>query len=154
MIWKCFAFGLGVIRVLEVPRGARHLFIQELNGTTHILGKAWSFPLVSHTVSTEMVTVLLNYGSLCSFFHWIAIRNKASGDFFLNAHGDYPETRSVIEKGLEWEYENKNNKDTIQTNGPLKNDVVVMVISHKNSHTHEWTHTLFTCPNWLFLFVY
>ncbi|XP_077103806.1 A disintegrin and metalloproteinase with thrombospondin motifs 2 isoform X2 [Siphateles boraxobius] len=86
----------GVIKVLEVPRGARHLFIQELNGTSHIL----------------------------------AVRNKVSGDFFLNAHGDYPETRSVIEKGLEWEYENKNNKDTIQTNGPLKNDVVVMIRMH------------------------
>uniref|UniRef100_A0A8C1R813 ADAM metallopeptidase with thrombospondin type 1 motif 2 n=1 Tax=Cyprinus carpio TaxID=7962 RepID=A0A8C1R813_CYPCA len=83
----------GVIKVLEVPRGARHLLIQELNGTTHIL----------------------------------AVRNKASGDFFLNARGDYPETRSVIEKGLEWEYENKNNKDTIQTSGPLKNDVVVSI---------------------------
>ncbi|KAI2657007.1 A disintegrin and metalloproteinase with thrombospondin motifs 2 [Labeo rohita] len=57
-------------------------------------------------------------------------KNKASGDFFLNAHGDYPETRSVIEKGLEWEYENKNNKDTIQTSGPLKNDVVVMIRMH------------------------
>ncbi len=44
MIWKYF--GLGVIKVLEVPRGARHLFIQELNGTTHILGKALSFPAV------------------------------------------------------------------------------------------------------------
>ncbi|XP_067313311.1 A disintegrin and metalloproteinase with thrombospondin motifs 2-like isoform X2 [Pseudorasbora parva] len=83
----------GVIKVLEVPRGARHLFIQELNGTAHIL----------------------------------AVKNKESGDFFLNTLGDYPETRSVIEKGLEWEYENKNNKDTIQTNGPLKNDVVVMI---------------------------
>ncbi|XP_052006280.1 A disintegrin and metalloproteinase with thrombospondin motifs 2-like isoform X1 [Xyrauchen texanus] len=91
-----FAEKKGVIKVLEVPRGARHLFIQEFNGTTHIL----------------------------------AVRNKASGDFFLNAHGDFPETRSVIEKGLEWEYENKNNKDTIQTNGPLKNDVVVMIRMH------------------------
>ncbi|XP_056626247.1 A disintegrin and metalloproteinase with thrombospondin motifs 2-like isoform X3 [Triplophysa dalaica] len=86
----------GVIKVLDVPRGARHLLIQELNGTSHIL----------------------------------AVRNKASGDFFLNAHGDFPETRSVIEKGLEWEYENKNNKDTIQMNGPLKNDVVVMIRMH------------------------
>lgn len=56
-----------------------------------------------------------------------AVKNKANGDFFLNSHGDYPETRSVIEKGLEWQYENKNYKDTIQTNGPLKNDVVIMV---------------------------
>ncbi|XP_073778387.1 A disintegrin and metalloproteinase with thrombospondin motifs 2 isoform X2 [Danio rerio] len=85
-----------VFKVLVVPRGARHLFIQELNGTAHIL----------------------------------AVKNKASGDFFLNSHEDYPETRSVIEKGLEWEYENKNNKDTIQTNGPLKNDVVIMIRMH------------------------
>ncbi|XP_059378241.1 A disintegrin and metalloproteinase with thrombospondin motifs 2-like [Carassius carassius] len=88
-----------VIKVLEVPRGARHLLIQELNGTTHIL----------------------------------AVKNKASGDFFLNAHGDYPVTRSVIEKGLEWEYENKNNRDTIQTSGPLKNDVVVMIRMHESA---------------------
>ncbi|XP_037396626.1 A disintegrin and metalloproteinase with thrombospondin motifs 2-like isoform X3 [Pygocentrus nattereri] len=86
----------GVIKVLEVPRGARHLLIQELNGTTHIL----------------------------------AVKNKATGDFFLNSHGDYPETRTIIEKGLEWEYENKNNKDTIQTSGPLKNDVVIMIRMH------------------------
>lgn len=57
----------------------------------------------------------------------VAVKNKATGDFFLNSHGDYPETRSVIEKGLEWQYENKNYKDSIQTNGPLKNDVVIMV---------------------------
>lgn len=56
-----------------------------------------------------------------------AVKNKATGDFFLNSHSDYPETRSVIEKGLEWQYENKNYKDTIQTSGPLKNDVVIMV---------------------------
>ncbi|KAI4905145.1 hypothetical protein NFI96_011526, partial [Prochilodus magdalenae] len=86
----------GVIKVLEIPRGARHLLIQELNGTTHIL----------------------------------AVKNKASGDFFLNSHSEYPETRSVIEKGVEWEYENKNNKETIQSSGPLKNDVVIMIRMH------------------------
>ncbi|XP_066504808.1 A disintegrin and metalloproteinase with thrombospondin motifs 2-like [Hoplias malabaricus] len=86
----------GVLRVLDIPRGARQVHIQELNGTSHIL----------------------------------AVKNKATGDFFLNSHGDYPETRSVIEKGVEWEYENKNNKDTIQTSGPLKNDVVIMIRMH------------------------
>ncbi|KAK3564465.1 hypothetical protein QTP86_022641 [Hemibagrus guttatus] len=89
----------GIIRVLEIPRGARHLLIQELNGTANIL----------------------------------AVKNKATGDFFLNSHGDYPETRSVIEKGLEWQYENKNFKDTIQTNGPLKNDVVIMIRMHSSA---------------------
>ncbi|XP_049339892.1 A disintegrin and metalloproteinase with thrombospondin motifs 2 isoform X2 [Astyanax mexicanus] len=91
----------GVIKVLEVPRGAKHLLVQELNGTSHIL----------------------------------AVKNKASGDFFLNSHGDYPETRSIIEKGVEWEYENKNNKDTIQTTGPLKNDVVIMIRMHGSTRT-------------------
>lgn len=43
---RCSAFGLGVIKVLEVPRGARHLLIQELNGTSHILGEALLFPVV------------------------------------------------------------------------------------------------------------
>ncbi|XP_060741235.1 A disintegrin and metalloproteinase with thrombospondin motifs 2-like isoform X1 [Tachysurus vachellii] len=89
----------GVIKVLEIPRGARHLLIQELNGTANIL----------------------------------AVKNKATGDFFLNSHGDYPETRSVIEKGLEWQYENKNYKDSIQTNGPLKNDVVIMIRMHSSA---------------------
>ncbi|TSO15258.1 A disintegrin and metalloproteinase with thrombospondin motifs 2 [Bagarius yarrelli] len=89
----------GVIKVLEIPRGARHLLIQELNGTSNIL----------------------------------AVKNKATEDFFLNSHGDYPETRSVIEKGLEWQYENKNYKDTIQTDGPLKNDVVIMIRMHSSA---------------------
>ncbi|XP_046705744.1 A disintegrin and metalloproteinase with thrombospondin motifs 2-like isoform X1 [Silurus meridionalis] len=94
-----FADKKGVIKVLEIPRGARHLLIQELNGTANIL----------------------------------AVKNKATGDFFLNSHGDYPETRSVIEKGLEWQYENKNFKDTIQTDGPLKNDVVIMIRMHSSA---------------------
>ncbi|XP_072519287.1 LOW QUALITY PROTEIN: A disintegrin and metalloproteinase with thrombospondin motifs 2 [Salminus brasiliensis] len=92
----------GVVRVLEVPRGARHLFVQEVNGTSHIL----------------------------------AVKNKATGDFFLNSHEDFPETRSVIEKGVEWEYENKNNKDTIQTSGPLKNDVVIMIRMHGSARVN------------------
>ncbi|XP_035388035.1 A disintegrin and metalloproteinase with thrombospondin motifs 2-like isoform X2 [Electrophorus electricus] len=90
-----------VTKVIEIPRGARHLLIQELNGTSHIL----------------------------------AVKNKASGDFFLNPHGDYPKSRSVIENGIEWEYENNNSKDTIQTSGPLKNDVVIMIRMHGSAQT-------------------
>ncbi|XP_076878106.1 A disintegrin and metalloproteinase with thrombospondin motifs 2 isoform X2 [Brachyhypopomus gauderio] len=82
-----------VIKVFDIPRGARHLFVQELNGTSHVL----------------------------------AVKNKDYGDFFLNPHGDFPKSHSVIERGVEWEYENSNSKDTIQTSGPLKNDVVIMM---------------------------
>ncbi|XP_046880322.1 A disintegrin and metalloproteinase with thrombospondin motifs 2-like [Hypomesus transpacificus] len=83
----------GFLKVLEIPRGARHLLIQELKATSHVL----------------------------------AVKNLVSGQFFLNAEGDYPESRSVIEKGVEWEYDNDNDKDTLQTNGPLRHGVLVMV---------------------------
>lgn len=51
----------------------------------------------------------------------------ASGLFFLNGENDYPESRSVIEKGVEWEYENDNDKETLQTTGPLRHGILIMV---------------------------
>uniref|UniRef100_A0A4W5MN02 ADAM metallopeptidase with thrombospondin type 1 motif 2 n=1 Tax=Hucho hucho TaxID=62062 RepID=A0A4W5MN02_9TELE len=85
------------LKVLEIPRGARHLLIQEIKPTAHIL----------------------------------AVKNQASGQFFLNAEGDLPESRAVIEKGVEWEYvNNDHDKETLQTNGPLRHGVLIMVQSH------------------------
>uniref|UniRef100_A0A672QY83 A disintegrin and metalloproteinase with thrombospondin motifs 2-like n=1 Tax=Sinocyclocheilus grahami TaxID=75366 RepID=A0A672QY83_SINGR len=102
----------------------------------------YEHPDQMYSVGLDLICVgLLSLSPFFFFFCQIAVRNKASGDFFLNAHGDYPETRSVIEKGLEWEYENKNNKDTIQTSGPLKSDMVVMVISCRNPRTHTLVDT-------------
>ncbi|KAM6953293.1 A disintegrin and metalloproteinase with thrombospondin motifs 2-like [Aplochiton taeniatus] len=86
----------GFLKVLEIPRGARHLLIQELKATSHIL----------------------------------AVKNQASGMLFLNSEEEYPETRAVIEKGVEWEYENDHNKETLQTTGPLKHGVLIMVRLH------------------------
>ncbi|XP_045082897.1 A disintegrin and metalloproteinase with thrombospondin motifs 2 [Coregonus clupeaformis] len=87
----------GFLKVLEIPRGARHLLIQEIKPTAHIL----------------------------------AVKNQASGQFFLNAEGDLPESRAVIEKGVEWEYvNNDHDKETLQTNGPLRHGVLIMVQSH------------------------
>uniref|UniRef100_A0A8C7FJC1 A disintegrin and metalloproteinase with thrombospondin motifs 2-like n=1 Tax=Oncorhynchus kisutch TaxID=8019 RepID=A0A8C7FJC1_ONCKI len=83
----------GFLKVLEIPRGARHLLIQEIKPTAHIL----------------------------------AVKNQASGQFFLNAEGDLPESRAVIEKGVEWEYmNNDHDKETLQTNGPLRHGVLIM----------------------------
>ncbi|KAM7389673.1 hypothetical protein PAMP_023636 [Pampus punctatissimus] len=86
----------GFLKVLEIPRGARHLLIQELKATAHTL----------------------------------AVKNVASGLFFLNGENEYPESRSVIEKGVEWEYENDNNKETLQTTGPLRHGILIMVKLH------------------------
>lgn len=56
-----------------------------------------------------------------------AVKNVASGLFFLNGENEYPESRSVIEKGVEWEYENDNDKETLQTTGPLTHGILIMV---------------------------
>ncbi|XP_039669551.1 A disintegrin and metalloproteinase with thrombospondin motifs 2-like isoform X1 [Perca fluviatilis] len=81
----------GFLKVLEIPRGARHLLIQELKATSHTL----------------------------------AVKNVASGLFFLN--GENEESHSVIEKGVEWEYENDNGKETLQTTGPLRHGILIMM---------------------------
>ncbi|KAM9356746.1 A disintegrin and metalloproteinase with thrombospondin motifs 2 [Symphorus nematophorus] len=86
----------GFLKVLEIPRGARHLLIQELKATSHTL----------------------------------AVKNVASGLFFLNGENDYPKSHSVIEKGVEWEYENDNDKETLQTTGPLRHGILIMMKLH------------------------
>ncbi|KAK7922824.1 hypothetical protein WMY93_009726 [Mugilogobius chulae] len=63
----------GFLKVLEVPRGARHLLIQELKAAPHTL----------------------------------AVKNVA--------------------EGVEWEYENDNGKETLQSTGPLRHGVLIMV---------------------------
>lgn len=56
-----------------------------------------------------------------------AVKNMASGKFFLNGENEYPKSRSIIEKGIEWEYQNDNDKETLQTNGPLRHGILIMV---------------------------
>uniref|UniRef100_A0A3B4APF6 Uncharacterized protein n=1 Tax=Periophthalmus magnuspinnatus TaxID=409849 RepID=A0A3B4APF6_9GOBI len=58
--------------------------------------------------------------------HTLAVKNVASGLFFLNGESDNPETRSLIEKGVEWEYENDSGKETLQSTGPLRHGVLIM----------------------------
>jgi len=86
---------------------------------------------------------------LTSVLSYPAVKNLVSGQFFLNAEGDYPESRSVIEKGVEWEYDNDNDKDTLQTNGPLRHGVLVMVHTHTHIHTHSHIHTCLNTHTYL-----
>ncbi|KAL4631333.1 A disintegrin and metalloproteinase with thrombospondin motifs 2-like [Arapaima gigas] len=62
--------------------------------------------------------------------HILAVKNQVTGHFFLNAEGEFPKSRTVIEMGVEWEYFNDDDKETIQTNGPLRYGVLVMVRTH------------------------
>uniref|UniRef100_A0A1A8IWL5 ADAM metallopeptidase with thrombospondin type 1 motif, 2 n=1 Tax=Nothobranchius kuhntae TaxID=321403 RepID=A0A1A8IWL5_NOTKU len=92
----------GFLKVLGIPRGARHLLIQELKATPHTL----------------------------------AVINVASGQFFLNGGDEYPETHSVIEKGIKWEYENDNEKETLQSAGPLRHEILIMMKLHGDEDVH------------------
>ncbi|KAJ7996439.1 hypothetical protein DPEC_G00237090 [Dallia pectoralis] len=89
----------GFLKILEIPKGARHLLIQELKGTPHIL----------------------------------AMKNQATDNLFLNNEGEFPESRTVIEKGVEWEYLNDDDMETVQTVGPLRYATLVMIRSHGDS---------------------
>ncbi|XP_077588635.1 A disintegrin and metalloproteinase with thrombospondin motifs 2-like isoform X2 [Stigmatopora nigra] len=92
----------GFLKVLEIPRGARHLLIQELKSTLHTF----------------------------------AVKNMASGLFFINGDNECPDSRSVIEKGVEWEYQNDKNKETLQTTGPLRHGILIMVKLHGDEDVH------------------
>uniref|UniRef100_A0AAY5F1M0 ADAM metallopeptidase with thrombospondin type 1 motif, 2a n=1 Tax=Electrophorus electricus TaxID=8005 RepID=A0AAY5F1M0_ELEEL len=83
----------GYLKILEIPRGARHVVIREFKGTPHIL----------------------------------AVKNQATDHLFLNGEGEFPESRTVIEKGVLWEYQNDDDTEMMQTTGPLRYGVVVMV---------------------------
>uniref|UniRef100_A0A8C2GA54 ADAM metallopeptidase with thrombospondin type 1 motif, 2 n=1 Tax=Cyprinus carpio TaxID=7962 RepID=A0A8C2GA54_CYPCA len=85
----------GFLKILEIPRGARHIRIHEFKGTPHIL----------------------------------AVKNQATDHIFLNDEGDFPESRTVIEKGVAWEYTNNDDMEMVQTTGPLKYGVLIMSIS-------------------------
>lgn len=112
----------GYLKILEIPKGARHLLIQEFKGTPHILGKNPEriqisyFPLVflKHPVFLCPAT---------------AMKNQDTGHLFLNDEHELPESRAVIEKGVAWEYRNteEEEEESIQTTGPLKYGVVLMV---------------------------
>lgn len=56
-----------------------------------------------------------------------AVKNQETGHLFLNSEDEIPRSRVVIEKGVGWEYRNTEEQESIQTTGPLKYRVVLMV---------------------------
>uniref|UniRef100_A0A3Q2Q7Q4 ADAM metallopeptidase with thrombospondin type 1 motif, 2a n=1 Tax=Fundulus heteroclitus TaxID=8078 RepID=A0A3Q2Q7Q4_FUNHE len=90
---------LGYLKMLDIPKGARHVVIQEFKGTPHVL----------------------------------AVKNQETDHLFLNDEHEIPESRVLIEKGVVWEYNKTGEQESIQTTGPLKYGVTLMVRSHLDS---------------------
>lgn len=72
---------------------------------------------------------MLKVVRLAFSFPPLAVKNQATDKLFLNDEGEFPETRSVIEKGVLWEYTNDDDMETVQSTGPLRYGVLIMVMS-------------------------
>ncbi|CAI5784843.1 disintegrin and metalloproteinase with thrombospondin motifs 3 [Podarcis lilfordi] len=64
--------------------------------------------------------------------HILAIKNQATGHYILNGKGEGSGSRSFIDLGLEWEYHIEDDIETLQTDGPLYDAIVVLIIPRDN----------------------
>lgn len=61
-----------------------------------------------------------------------AIKNQATGHYILNGKGEEARSRRFIDMGVEWDYIMEDNVETLHTDGPLHDAIVVLV--NKTSH--------------------
>ncbi|XP_035766612.1 A disintegrin and metalloproteinase with thrombospondin motifs 3 [Neolamprologus brichardi] len=64
--------------------------------------------------------------------HILAIKNQATGHYILNGKGEEVKSRSFIDLGVEWHYIIEGDVETLQTDGPLHDPVVVLIIPKDN----------------------
>ncbi|XP_072446893.1 A disintegrin and metalloproteinase with thrombospondin motifs 2-like [Chiloscyllium punctatum] len=65
--------------------------------------------------------------------HFIVIKNQATGNFILNGEDDLPDTKTFIDMGLLWEYTNNDDKESLQTIGPLREGIVVLMMPNDDT---------------------
>uniref|UniRef100_A0A8C9EUY8 ADAM metallopeptidase with thrombospondin type 1 motif 2 n=1 Tax=Pavo cristatus TaxID=9049 RepID=A0A8C9EUY8_PAVCR len=65
--------------------------------------------------------------------HHLAIKNRETGRFILSEDNYVPDSKVFIDMGVEWEYRNDDNRETVQTMGPLRNGIVILVIGARPS---------------------
>ncbi|XP_072858197.2 A disintegrin and metalloproteinase with thrombospondin motifs 3 [Pogona vitticeps] len=72
--------------------------------------------------------------------HILAIKNQATGHYILNGKGEGSSSRSFIDLGIEWEYHIEDDIETLQTDGPLHDAIVVLVIPQDNDTQSSLTY--------------
>ncbi|KAF3695404.1 A disintegrin and metalloproteinase with thrombospondin motifs 3 [Channa argus] len=129
-----------------LPKGARNVFINETEDPRNVLDV-----LLTHfEKNTDMMKV-----QVCSKQHvdkfWCtqggtnfcirsarnkclitAIKNQATGHYILNGKGEEVRSRTFIDLGVEWHYIIEDNMETLHTDGPLHDPVVVLIIPKDN----------------------
>ncbi|KAG8593270.1 hypothetical protein GDO81_000775 [Engystomops pustulosus] len=69
-----------------------------------------------------------------------AIKNQATGHYILNGKGEEAKSRSFIDLGVEWEYIIEDDIETVHTDGPLHDPIVVLVIPQENDTKSSLTY--------------
>ncbi|XP_062307165.1 A disintegrin and metalloproteinase with thrombospondin motifs 3 isoform X2 [Osmerus eperlanus] len=64
--------------------------------------------------------------------HILAIKNQATGHYILNGKGEEAKSKSFIDLGVEWDYIIEDDVETLHTDGPLHDAVVVLIIPKDN----------------------
>ncbi|XP_065541313.1 A disintegrin and metalloproteinase with thrombospondin motifs 3 isoform X1 [Lathamus discolor] len=72
--------------------------------------------------------------------HFLAIKNQATGHYILNGKGEEVRSRSFIDLGVEWEYNIEDDIETLHTDGPLHDAVVVLIIPRENDTRSSLTY--------------
>ncbi|XP_054144240.1 A disintegrin and metalloproteinase with thrombospondin motifs 2 [Melozone crissalis] len=62
--------------------------------------------------------------------HHLAIKNRETGKFILSEDNYVPDSKVFIDMGVEWEYRNDDDRETVQTMGPLRHGIIILVIPH------------------------
>lgn len=57
----------------------------------------------------------------------LAIKNRDTGRFILNEDNYVPDSKVFINMGVEWEYRNEDDREMVQTMGPLRSGITVLV---------------------------
>lgn len=63
-----------------------------------------------------------------------AIKNQATGHYILNGKGEGARSRRFIDMGVEWDYIIEDDVETLHTDGPLHDAIVVLVNKTLLSH--------------------
>ncbi|XP_031426478.1 A disintegrin and metalloproteinase with thrombospondin motifs 3 isoform X2 [Clupea harengus] len=109
----------------SLPKGARHVFLNESEDFRNVLGYLKMFlipPGARHVVIQEHEASP----------QILAIKNQATGHYILNGKGEEARSRTFIDLGVEWNYIIEDDVETLHTEGPLHDAVVVLIIPKDN----------------------
>ncbi|XP_066512792.1 A disintegrin and metalloproteinase with thrombospondin motifs 3-like [Hoplias malabaricus] len=72
--------------------------------------------------------------------HILAVKDQATGHYILNGKGDEVRSRSFIDLGVEWDYAIENDVESLHTDGPLHDAVIVLIIPKDNENRSSLTY--------------